>query len=281
MSETPKPEIISTSDVFTQTDGEWGYDTTTVLYRVGPAFYRALSRVSYGTDKDKVRLEDMYESTLIPSAHVSPTFPQHFTRAPDPLPPNSYVKKPSLMVYDPSTPTSLANRMLHEATIWETLKHSPHPNLIKYYGCQVQDGRITGLCFAKYHDTLMARVNPGHHGKRFFPAHERPLKDTKSFLAGVEKGIKHLHSLGLVHNNIGPATIAFATKDDETPIIINFGSCQPPGHSIQDMERTVEWYDETVLTSLPSNDTEVVGELAEWLSQKKNKSKHWKFEVFC
>lgn len=124
----------------------------------------------------------------------------------------------------------------------------------------------------------MSRVNPGHFGKRHFDASQRPLKDVKSFLEGIEKALKHLHSLGLVHNDINPANIMFASEDDETPIIIDFGSCKPVGHPVQNAGRTPEWYDPSVLTSLPSNDTDALNEIAEWLSLKEDKS--YKLELF-
>ncbi len=278
MSDTPKREILATSERFAEIDGEWGHESTIVLYRMGKAFYLGRSHGRYSS-REEVNFNDIFESTLIPSADISPIFPEHFTRAPDPLPRLCYLKEAHPMSYEPSQPKVLGDLMLQEATTWETLKHSPHPNIVKYHGCQVRDGRITGLCFPKYHDTLLSRVNPGHSGKRHFDASKRPLKDVKSCLEGIGKGLKHLHSLGLVHNDLGPANIMFATEDDETPIIIDFGSCRPIGHSLQGVGRTPEWYDENVLASLPSNDMDALHEIAEWLSLKKNKS--YKLELFC
>lgn len=278
MADTSKPEIVSTSETFTEIDGEWGYGYTVVIYRMGKAFYRGQSHARYRSEKD-VNLEDIYESTLIPTAQLHPVFPPHFTQSPEPIPQHCYLKQPKLLLYEPSCPSGLSDLMLQEATTWETLIRYPHPNIVKYYGCQVQDNRITGLCFAKHHDTLMSRVNPGHFGKRHFDATKRPLKDLKSFLEGVEKGLKHLHSLGLVHNDLNPANIMFATENDETPIIIDFGSCRPVGHSLQNVGRTPEWHDPDVRTSVPTNDTDALNEIAEWLSLKENKS--YKLELFC
>jgi serine/threonine protein kinase len=189
------------------------------------------------------------------------------------------VKKPRLIFYDDSRPTALGDSLLQEATIWETLIHPPHPNIIKYYGCHVEDGRITGLCFAKYHESLLERVNPGSSGKQRFDASQRPVKDLPKLLQGIEKGLEHIHSLGLVYNDLNPANIVFATKDDETPIMIGFGSCRPIGHSLKEVGRTPEWYDPEVSTSVRSNDTDALNELAEYLSLKPNKN--FKLEIFC
>lgn len=278
MADNSKPEFVMTTEMFTEIEGEWGYRYTIVLYRVGKAFYRGLSHVRYRSAKD-VSFEDLYESTLIPPAHLHPSFPQHFTKAPEPIPQHYHLKQPALILYEPSCPSGLSDLMLQEATTWETLRRFPHPNIVKYHGCQVQDNRITGLCFAKHHDTLLSRVNPGHSGKRHFDASKRPLKDVESFLEGVEKGLKHLHSLGLVHNDLHPANIMFATEEDETPIIIDFGSCRAIGHSMENVGRTAEWHDPAVSTSVPSNDTDALYEIAEWLSLKENKS--YKLELFC
>lgn len=59
--------------------------------------------------------------------------------------------------------------------------------------------------------TLYERVDPGHLSKWDSGASGRALVDEgiKESLDGVLSGIKHLHSLGLVHNNITPANIMF------------------------------------------------------------------------
>ena len=48
-------------------------------------------------------------------------------------------------------------------------------------------------------------------------------------LERVESGIRHLHSLGLIHNDINPSNIML---DGEIPII-DFGSCQREGESLE------------------------------------------------
>lgn len=69
----------------------------------------------------------------------------------------------------------------------------------------------------------------------------------------------------------------FPAADDETPIIIDFASCTPIGGSLENVGRTVEWSDEKVLTSLPSNDNDALEEITEWLKNSKN----FKFEMWC
>jgi serine/threonine protein kinase len=275
MSEVLEPQIMFTAEKFSTVDGVLKYHLNTVLYRLGEAFYVGSSRVRYRS-KEEVNFEDIFDSVLIPEDHLSCPFPEHFTRAPDPLPSNCYVKRPFPLLYNLAAPNALGDSLLEEATIYENLVHHPHPNIAKYYGCQVKNNRVTGLCFVKYHESLMKRVNPGHNGKRWFDATKRPLKDMKLCLDGIGKGLEHLHSLGLVHNDLNPSNIMFPSEDDDTPIIIDFGSCKSIGDSI-DVGRTEEWYDEKVTTSLPSNDTDALNEITEWLRNGKN----FKFEMWC
>ncbi|RCI16356.1 hypothetical protein L249_2849 [Ophiocordyceps polyrhachis-furcata BCC 54312] len=77
----------------------------------------------------------------------------------------------------------------------EVLRIHPHPNIVQYLGCIVRDGRITGLGFAKYSSTLSQILEDG---TPFSIAH---------CLHGIEAGIRHMHNLGLVHNDLNPSNI--------------------------------------------------------------------------
>ena len=71
--------------MFTEIEGEWGYRYTVVLYHVDKSLYRGESHARYRSEKD-VSFEDIYESTLIPTAQLHLIFPQYFTQAPEPTP---------------------------------------------------------------------------------------------------------------------------------------------------------------------------------------------------
>jgi len=263
-------EVLLTYARFTKTDGQLSYADNSVLYRLGNAYYVGSSNVQYRSEEE-VEFEDLFDSVLVPEAHLTCPFPEHFTRAPDPLPPNCHVKKPQPLFYSRSRPTYLADLLLQEATIGETLKQHPHPNIAKYHGCVVTNDRITGLCFDKYDETLMSRVNPRCFGKRMFDATKRPLADVDSLIEGIKRGLEHLHSLGLVHNDINPANIMFLAKDDDvTAVIIGFGSCRRIGEPAKDIPRTIEWHDQDEATCLPSGDLDALDEIAEWLRNGKN-----------
>lgn len=89
----------------------------------------------------------------------------------------------------------------------------------------------------------MEEVNPRGLIKRRSRSTGQTTKDYSGFLTGIESGIRHLHSLGLVHNNINLSNIIV---DGDNLIIIGFSSCQPLRESLEGVGRTYEWYDEKV-----------------------------------
>jgi len=70
----------------------------------------------------------------------------------------------------------------------------------------------------------MEKVNPKSYIKRSFHYSDWTLEDINGYLDGIEKGVRHLHLLGLVYNDINLANIIF--EKDGTPVIIDFGSCR-------------------------------------------------------
>jgi len=274
-------EVLERGESFEEINGDFRYAHTLIVYRVGGDVYHAItkSRCRFAAE---VKLEELSNVVLIPTTTYCPLFPSNYTRAPDPLPPNCYIKRPHLLSYgrihDTPNASSISERVLKEAGVCEILKLHPHPSTAQYLGCQVRNGRITGICFTKYSDTLMHRVNPKSRMKRAFRYDGRALKNPDDCLYGVERGIRHLHSLGLVHNDINPSNIMFDedTDEEDTPVIIDFDSCWPVGESLQGVGRTFEWYDESVQHSLPSNDLDALDEIREWL--RDSGTKHFKFK---
>ncbi|KAJ2891052.1 serine/threonine-protein kinase [Zalerion maritima] len=178
---------------------------------------------------------------------------------------NCYVKTPSLFVYGGAA--DLEKRILREVETCEVLREHPHPNIASYYGCRDTRGRVSGLCFKQYTLTLLEKVNPKHLNKSAFLSSGRPLVNygMKPCLDGILEGIRHLHSLGLVHNDITPSNIMF--DDDGTPVLIDFDSCRYVGESLRDTEtkRTHEWHDPDVKTAMEKNDLDAFAELETWL----------------
>ncbi|KAL2128420.1 hypothetical protein VTI74DRAFT_9206 [Chaetomium olivicolor] len=264
-SPTEHIDVLEMNEAFEEVDGSFMFTGTLIVYKTGGDLHHAVSEARYSSPSE-VKLEHLNNDVLIPVSAYSPLFPSSFTRAPDPPPQNCYIKKPRLISYDRirqgSQPNHIAESVLLEAAACEFLKQHPHPNIATYLGCQVSDGRITGLCFVGYHRTLMQEVNPGGLMKRTFRSNSQRSKDYSSVLAGIESGIKHLHALGLVHNDINPSNIML---NGDGAVIIDFGSCRWVGESLEGAGRTYEWYDEQVKTASPQNDLDALEEIRIWL----------------
>ncbi|OKO93427.1 hypothetical protein PENSUB_12490 [Penicillium subrubescens] len=78
--------------------------------------------------------------------------------------------------------------------------------------------------------------------------------------------IKHLHSLGIVHNDINPANILL--DEDGTLILNDFDRCRYIEESLHNTatKRTHHWHDSSVDISLAKNDLDAFKELTIWLN---------------
>jgi serine/threonine protein kinase len=259
-------EVLESSETFEEVDGVYRYAGTLVVYRADNNLYHG--RMKSRSSLTKIRIEDVTNITLIPTAAYKPLCPSTFTQAPSPLPSNCFIKRPRLISYDrvlsSDNPYQIADRVLQECQTCEFLKKHPHPNIAEYLGCESRNEVITGICLTKYPQTLMERVNSRSHMKRSFTFDHQTLKDPGKVLQGIENGIRHLHQLNLVHNDLNPSNIMLL--HDDTPVITDFDSCRQIGQSLEGVGRTYEWHDEDVRISLPSNDLDALREIREWLS---------------
>jgi serine/threonine protein kinase len=111
---------------------------------------------------------------------------------------------------------------------------------------------------------MAEKLNLGHLGKIDFLSHRhKPVGEAQSYLNGIQSGVRHLHSLGFVHNDITPSNIMF--EEDGRPVIIDFDSCRKIGQSLDKMKRTYGWYDPDIKISLESNDLDAVKEIGNWM----------------
>ncbi|KAJ5092384.1 hypothetical protein NUU61_007254 [Penicillium alfredii] len=236
-----------------------------IIYRENGQAYQGLSNVHYPS-KEEVKVEDLYNIALIPTENLHPNFDNSFTNV-QVISPLWYIKRSRLSNYDPNNPNQFKAQVLKEAQICEQLRKAPHPNIAVYHGCEVKGGRITGLYFTKYNETLMERINPKKLNKRECASHRsgRPSTETTSWLEGIKSGLEHLHSLGIVHNDINPGNIMF---DGATPVIIDFGSCSREGDDLSMIGQTFEWHDESIRQAKPQNDLNALQEVRFWLDGK-------------
>ncbi|KAJ5565746.1 hypothetical protein N7535_007384 [Penicillium sp. DV-2018c] len=143
----------------------------------------------------------------IPPEHIWPKIENNLTICPDPSSPDIYIKRPRFTDY--SGPDSLSKWLLQEARICELLINKSHPNVAQYFGCVVEDGCITGLCFKRYGQTLVERCRG------------RSLNN-EDCLRQIAAGLDFLHSLGIVHNDVCMENVMFKSHFDDTPVIIDF-----------------------------------------------------------
>jgi serine/threonine protein kinase len=132
---------------------------------------------------------------------------------------NYFIKRPKLLCLDNDEETKLLPQILLEAEVLEFLKPHHHPNLIRFHGCTVNRGRFTGIALDKHKVILQ-----NHYKKVICDL------DIVACMDGIRAGVRHLHSLGLAHNDLNPMNIAL--DGDDQPIILDFGSCKRFGEQL-------------------------------------------------
>ncbi|KAG6190951.1 hypothetical protein E4U10_004582 [Claviceps purpurea] len=225
-----KMEIRSQLEFYHEVDGKLVFNKTVMVIRgKDDEFFWATTKLRL-SETSTLDLEKL-DKIAVNLDTVRPLYSARLLRAPTPIPQDSYIKESSLMDYKENlTEESIITKLiLHEIEALELLRKHPHPNIVEYRGCVVTDGRISGLCLAKCKATLRERIEVG-----------RPF-DKDLFLEGVERGVRHLHSLGIVHNDINPDNVMLDELD--RPIIIDFDSWGRNGQKLEDgmKKGTLEW----------------------------------------
>jgi len=242
-------------------DGGVKFAYTRVLLRQDGIIFYARSRNRHvGLEVSADELEDIEP---IPYEAYRPPLPSSCAIAEDPG--DCYIKQANLLSFGGNI--DLASLVLQELATCEVIRKHPHPNIATYYGCQASGGRVTGLCFKRYPENLMAKINPGRLNKSTFILSEDRTAARNAamrYLPGVEKGIRHLHALGIIHNDLNPANIMIT--EDDIPIIIDFDTSRAPGTAFDKAKRTYGWYDPGVRVSQKSNDLNALAELRVWLA---------------
>ncbi|KAJ5946084.1 hypothetical protein N7454_002923 [Penicillium verhagenii] len=258
-------EILERNEVYEDSDEGFHLAGILVVYQMKWNLYHAMLKAK-NSNHSTINAEDLQNVIQIPVAAYNPKYSIEFTEARETMPNDVFVKRPQLISYDRVSqspqPNLIAENMLKEARLYELLMRNPHLNIATYLGCQVSNGTITGLCLKKYSHTLMKEVNPHSHMKRKLRATRVPDKAYSLVLTDVESGIKHLHSLGLVHNDLNSSNIMI---DNDRGIIIDLDSCRRLGESLEGAGRTFEWYDEKVQRSRFDNDLKALEEIRTWL----------------
>lgn len=203
-----------------------------------------IRRINRPRDQSGLQGLDMenLERIQIPPGHFCPEFEEGLTRASVPLSHEIYVKRPRLLSWGPEDRGSVAALVLQEAKVCEILKMHPHPNIARCRGCLVENGRITGLCFTNYKSDLK---------KTLAERKDIMEKEKLAYCKAIEEGMRHLHELGLAHNDINPSNIMM---DDGRPVVIDFDSARPIGEKLGDKAGTFKWELEGAESSEVDND---------------------------
>ena len=233
--------------------------TKIILQDSSGAYYQ--SRTNQQTmDTEKVILTNL-KMHPIPDDHIYPIYRENLLRAPDSILSNCYIKRPALSTYeDGDDAHEFKNYMMAEIEICEILKKNPHPNVTEYLGCLIMgDGTIHGICLTLYEITLLDLVI------------QHPLSvDVQGCLDGIRKGIEHLHSLNLIHNDINPANIMMNKGE---PVIIDFDSCVEEGHEEEEGRKvrkrgSMGWSPPDRPKADKQNDYYGLRQIEKWLIQK-------------
>jgi serine/threonine protein kinase len=145
----------------------------------------------------------------------------------------------------------LPKLILQEIEILERLQHDPHPNIIRYHGCLIRRSRIVGIVLDRHPMTLEQRLRD-----------DMRHLDVETFMSKITSAVGHIHALALAHNDLTPMNIM--VDENDTPFIIDFGSCQPFGCELI-TAGTPGWINEDFAHSAQDHDEFALGKLRTWL----------------
>lgn len=123
-----------------------------------------------------------------------------------------FIKEPPYHAYRPED-ALVRDIFFVEVSAYETLRCNPHAGICDYRGCIVVDGYVEGIVLKKYKCTLMEAVDQGLQ------------IDKNRVIDVITDAVAHLHSLGLVHNDLSPHNIML--DDNLNPVIIDMETCMP------------------------------------------------------
>ena len=177
-----------------------GKDYRKILYRQGNDHFLAFTRF----ERDSTGCVGLWNVIKVEPRKYCPVAPANITQAPRSCLSTCHVKYPNLLSWSFRL-DYVKERTLREVAACELLAKNPHPNIAQYVGCIVEDGFIKAIVFDKYDDDLYNKVNPEGIKKNDFQYGEYPLeRSRRALLKEISSAVVHLHSLGLVHNDIKP-----------------------------------------------------------------------------
>jgi serine/threonine protein kinase len=192
---------------------------------------------------------------VIPGEEVYPEAPSHITTMSKPMDSKVFFKGPMLTGCIPFKGMGLLLKLLlQEAEILELLMSHPHPNIVRYHSCLIKCSHVIGLILDQYALTL----------KQWLQSDVRDF-NIEVCMSSIMAAVNHLHSLGLVHNDLMPMNIMVDEQD--TAIVIDLGSCQPFGRPLI-TAGTPGWTEEDYTVSAQHHDEIALGKIRTWLEEQ-------------
>ena len=255
-SKQKPPPVTSFQDlaIVESWDSETKKPMYVTFYLVTPDERVWLGR-SFKSKRDITLAECSAALAPIRDDEIYPEIPpdHHLAIAPENLDDSSaFVKRPGLDSYEAMKGSEyIPKAVLDETLIMEHISQTPHPNIVRYHGCRVRRGRITALVLERLDQTLAQYLSTPD---------VRPL-DTVPFVEALESAVRHLHALGLAHNDINPYNIMVKGG---MPVLIDFGSCGRFGERLQSLG-SEGWFEEEFSTSEKKHDAFALRKLREWI----------------
>ncbi len=169
-----------------------------------------------------------------------------------------FVKRPALKHYE-HMGSGVPKAMLDETLVMDQISQRHHPHIVRYYGCRVKRGRITGIVMERLDHTL----------QQYASTPSFLQLDKAKFFEALQSAVDYLHSLGLAHNDINPDNIMVK---EGLPVLIDFGSCRAFGKCLWSLG-TPGWCEEMFSTSEKKHDEYSLRKLREWLALDTGKTR--------
>jgi len=249
-----KRDLTSLSEVTNAETGEFLRSTLTYVDEEDIAWVgRApgIRKYDLTTEDVKRELRRIADEKIYPLHHTRMSVASEADRK------KLFIKRPKIACADNEHELKFVPQMiLEEAEVLEVLKQHPHPNLVRYYGCVVKRGCITGLALEKHEVILQYR-------------HEDvPYElDIATCMSGIRAGVGFLHSLGLAHKDLNPTNVALGSNGN--PIILDFGSCRKFGEELIS-GGTHGWIDEDYSISARCHDESAMDKTEAWLIEERD-----------